>query len=335
VARHRRPPRPHRPAPSRRINQACQGLGKGRRVARRHFHGGIVGGGLGGGATGRAQDRQAARQRLGQHHAVALEERGHHEEVGAGIGLGQRGVRDGAEKVDPPAQIRGRDRGDEVARRLRCAVGRADDGQSPVAPAQAGEGFDKDAVALARDDRAHGQKVQGLILRRARGAWRRIDAGQRDVDARLGDAEIGDQQPLGRRAGRHHRTRIAQRRGLAGEQSLSGLRRMTRLQPERVMDEGDDASGETRCDPFGKGAIGQPVDQQHIVIGLREDRAAGRGQVILRWKREGARQGDVLGRDAHRAPFRQQPPVVAVAARRQVDVAGDGEGDRAHASAPS
>ena len=60
-----------------------------------------------------------------------------------------------------------------------------------------------------------------------------------------------------------------------------------------------------------------------------------RGQVILRWKREGARQGDVLGRDAHRAPFRQQPPVVAVAARRQVDVAGDGEGDRAHASAPS
>jgi hypothetical protein len=133
-----------------------------------------------------------------------------------------------------------------------------------------------------------------------------------------GTAEIGDQQPLGRRAGRHHRTRIAQRRGLAGEQSLGGLRRMTRLQPERMMDEGDDTSGETGGDSFGKGAIGQPVDQQrrrHRVATGSRGRSRRARPAFGNGKEPG--RAYVLGRDAHRAPFRQKPPVVAVAAGRQ------------------
>ena len=60
------------------------------RVARRHLEGGGVGHRLGRRAAGGADDGQAARHGLGQHHAVALVERRHDEEVGRGVQLSER-----------------------------------------------------------------------------------------------------------------------------------------------------------------------------------------------------------------------------------------------------
>ncbi len=46
-----------------------------------------------------------------------------------------------------------------------------------------------------------------------------------------------------------------------------------------MMDEGDDAAGKPGGNAFRKGAIGQPVDQQGGIEGLRQDRPAGLRQI--------------------------------------------------------
>ena len=92
---------------------------------------------------------------------------------------------------------------------------------------------------------------------------------------------------------------------------------------------------ETRRERSREGATGEAVDEQEVAGPSRGEQLFGRSEVGFCGKGKGAGQGEVAGLDAGLPPFAQKAPVVAVAASGRIDVAGNGEDDAAHASAPS
>ena len=102
-----------------------------RGVARRHLEGGAVRHRLGGGAAGGADDRQSARHGLRQHHAVALVERRHDEQVGRRVQAREGVAVDCAGKLDAILQPGRRDRRVDMVE-LRRVARCAGDGEPPV-----------------------------------------------------------------------------------------------------------------------------------------------------------------------------------------------------------
>ena len=123
-------------------------------VVRRDQHAGVRRHRVGNGAGRGADHRQAVRDRLRVGHAVALEARRQHEQVGRRIERGDAVRRQRAENVDPIGKPVACDVGIELRRRRRIARAVAHDGQPPRQIVQRRQRLDQHVIALARHHRS-------------------------------------------------------------------------------------------------------------------------------------------------------------------------------------
>ncbi len=212
----------------------------------------------------------------------------------------------------------------EAGQCLRAAVHRAGDGQAPVVVRERAQRAHQDVVGLARDDGADGQQLDRFAG--AARARRRIGARLGDGDRSFAHAEVRNQDARRRPAGGDDAAGQRQGRGLECAQlSLAGLGKAG-LEAQRMMHERDDGRGDAADEVRGDRAIGETVDDEH---GARRDGrqpALRLGEIGSAWIGKRARQLQVLRDDPLAREKRQHAAVVGVAAGRQVDVAGDGEG---------
>ena len=169
-----RPPTTHRrdgAATWHRPSTLASALARALDIPRRHLEGGGIRHRLRQRAARGRDDGKPARQRLADHHAVALEQRRHHEQVGAVVESGNRLLVDGAEQPHTVGKCALPISASTPATAAALRSSRAGDDEFPGRRGgERGERLDEDVIALARHDRADRHDLSGLPPPLARAA---------------------------------------------------------------------------------------------------------------------------------------------------------------------
>ena len=273
--------------------------------------------------AGRAHDRQASTHRLRQHHAVALEQRGHDEDVRGLVEAVERRRYDGAGEADAVVEARRFDRRLEAGDGDGIAVERADDAQAPIEVAQGRQRLDQHAISLSPGDGPDGEELH----RRAgsRGARGGIGSRLRNADLLRRDGEV-ESERAGHRWARHDHVTGQRQRGTLGVAKFAPpVLRKARLEAQRMVHQRDDGAVEAPDQVRRQGSEGEAIDEEDGI-------ARGAGQPPLRQGEIGRGGGGEargqLDQADGNAVGRQQlehAAVVGVAAGGGLDVAGYGE----------